>query len=43
MTGVNQKVYNTPYQMTVRTDSSDYYRYSAAYAMGRELFFETLL
>ena len=36
LTDVNQKVYNTPHQMTVRTDSSDYYRYSAAYAMGRE-------
>ena len=36
MTGVNQKVYNTPHQMTARTDRSDFSRYSPAYATGRE-------
>ena len=33
---VNQKVYNTPHQMTARTDRSDPGRYSPAYATGRE-------
>ena len=42
LTSVNQKVYNTPHQMTARTDRSDFSRYSPAYAMGRERFFETL-
>ena len=33
--GVNQKVYNTHHQMTVRTDKSESSRYSPAYATGR--------
>ena len=35
---VNRKVYNTPYQMTVRTDRSELGRYSPAYATGRSAF-----
>ena len=33
---INQIVYNTRHQMTVRTDNSDFGRYSPAYATGRE-------
>ena len=35
---VNQKVYNTPHQMTARTDRSELGRYSPAYATGRSAF-----
>ena len=35
---VNRKVYNTPYQMTARTDRSELGRYSPAYATGRSAF-----